>query len=52
VEVNFQGALSIRKIYRRLARKKGGGTLRRITVFVQYENMVRLLESMGYPQKE
>jgi hypothetical protein len=32
----------------KLARRKGCGSLRRITVFVRYENVVRLLRFLGY----
>jgi hypothetical protein len=48
VEVSLRDAFRIRRIYRKLARKKGIGSLRRITVFVRYENVVRLLEFLGY----
>ena len=48
VEVSLQDAFRIRRIYRKLARKKGSGYLRSITVFVRYENVVRLLEFLGY----
>ena len=48
VEVSLRDAFKIRRIYRNLARKKGSGSLRRITVFVRYENVVRLLEFLGY----
>jgi hypothetical protein len=48
VEVSLRDAFRIRRIYRKLARRKGGGFLRRITVFVRYENVVRLLEFLGY----
>jgi hypothetical protein len=48
VEVSLRDAFRIRRIYRKLARKKGSGSLRRITVFVRYENVVRLLEFLGY----
>jgi hypothetical protein len=41
-------AFKIRRIYRKLARKKGNGSLRRITVFVRHENVVRLLGFLGY----
>jgi hypothetical protein len=47
VEVSLRDAFRIRRIYRRLARKKGSGSLRRITVFVRHENVVRLLEFLG-----
>jgi hypothetical protein len=48
VEVSLRDAFRIRRIYRKLAKKKGGGSLRRITVFVRYENVVRLLGFLGY----
>jgi hypothetical protein len=48
VEVNLRDAFRIRRIYRKLARRKGSGSLRRITVFVRYENVLRLLEFFGY----
>jgi hypothetical protein len=48
VEVNLRDAFKIRRIYRKLARRKGSGSLNRITVFVRYENVLRLLEFLGY----
>jgi len=48
VEVSLRDAFRIRRIYRRLAKRKGSGSLRRITVFVRYENVLRLLEFLGY----
>ena len=48
VEVSLKDAFRIRRIYRKLARKKGSGSLRRITVFVRHENVVRLLAFLGY----
>jgi hypothetical protein len=48
VEVSLRDAFKIRWIYRKLARRKGSGHLRRITVFVRHENVVRLLEFLGY----
>jgi hypothetical protein len=48
VQVSLRDAFRIRRIYRKLARKKGNGPLRRITVFVRHENVVRLLEFLGY----
>jgi len=48
VEVGLRDAYKIRRIYRKLARRKGIGSLRRITVFVRYENVLRLLEFLGY----
>ncbi len=48
VETSLRDAFRIRRIYRKLARRKGSGSLRRITVFVRYENVVRLLEFLGY----
>jgi hypothetical protein len=48
VQVSLTDAFRIRRIYRKLVRKKGSGSLRRITVFVRHENVVRLLEFLGY----
>jgi hypothetical protein len=48
VEVSLRDAFRIRRIYRKLARRKGSGSLRRITVFVRYENVIGLLEFFGY----
>ena len=48
VEVSLKDAFRIRWIYRKLARKKGIGSLHSITVFVRHENVVRLLEFLGY----
>jgi hypothetical protein len=45
---NFGRRVIFRRIYRRLAKGKGSGSLRRITVFVRHENVVRLLEFFGY----
>jgi hypothetical protein len=48
VKVSVQDALRIRRVYRRLARRRGTGALNRVTVFVGHENVVRLLEFLGY----
>jgi hypothetical protein len=48
VEVSLRDAFRIRRTYRKLARRKGIGSLRRITVFVRHENVVRLLRLLGY----
>jgi hypothetical protein len=48
VQVSLRDAFRTRRIYRKLARKKGIGSLRRITVFVRHENVVRLLRFLGY----
>src|SRR5215217_5218315 len=47
-QVSLKDAYKIRRIYRKLAKRKGSGSLRRITVFVRHENVVRLLEFLGY----
>jgi hypothetical protein len=47
-EVSLKDAFRIRRVYRKLARRKGSGPLRRMTVFVRHENVVRLLEFLGY----
>jgi hypothetical protein len=48
VQVSLKDAFRIRRIYRRLTKRKGSGSLRCITVFVRHENVVRLLEFLGY----
>jgi hypothetical protein len=48
VEVSLRDAFRIRRIYRKLAKRKGSGSLHSITVFVRHENVVRLLEFLGY----
>jgi hypothetical protein len=48
VQVSLKDAFRIRRIYRRLAKRTRSGSLRRITVFVRHENVVRLLEFLGY----
>jgi hypothetical protein len=35
-------------MYRKLAKWKGSGSLCRLTVFVRDENVVKLLEFLGY----
>jgi len=47
-KVSLRDAFRIRRIYRKLARKKGSSSLRRITVFVRHENVIRLLGFLGY----
>jgi hypothetical protein len=47
-EVSLRDAFRIRRIYSKLAKRTGSGSLRRITVFVRYENVVRLLRFLGY----
>jgi hypothetical protein len=48
IEVSLRDAFMIRRIYRKLARMKGSGSLRRITIFVRHENVLRLLKFLGY----
>jgi hypothetical protein len=48
VRVTLKDAFMIRRIYRRLAGRKSSGSLRRMTVFVRYENVVKLLKFLGY----
>ena len=52
VKVSLKDAYRIRRIYRRLAKIRGRGHLHRLTVFVRHENVVRLLEFLGYRQNE
>lgn len=48
VKVSLQDADKIRRIYGKLAKKRGAGSLRWLTVFARYENVVRLLKFLGY----
>ncbi len=52
MKVTLEDALKIRRVYRKLAKMRGRGHLHRLTVFVRHENVVRLLESLGYRQEE
>jgi hypothetical protein len=47
-QVSLRDAFKFRRIYRKLAKRKGSGSLLCITVFVRYENVVRLLDFLGY----
>jgi hypothetical protein len=51
-ESELVDAYKIRRIYRRLAKIRGRGHLRRLTVFIRHENVLRLLEFLGYRQEE
>ena len=51
VRVSVKDAYRIRRIYRRLTKMRGRGHLRRLTVFVRHENVLRLLEFLGYRQE-
>jgi hypothetical protein len=48
VRIGLRDAYKIRRIFRRLVRLKGTGSLRRLTVFVRYENGLRLLKFLEY----
>jgi hypothetical protein len=48
VQVSLKDAFRIRRIYRKLARIRRSGSLLRLTVFVRYENVIRLLEFLRY----
>jgi hypothetical protein len=52
VKVSLSDAYRIRRIYRRLAKMRGRGRPWRLTEFVRHENVVRLLEFLGYRQEE
>jgi hypothetical protein len=52
VRASLNDAYRIRRIYRRLAKMRGRGHLRRLTVFVRHENVLRMLEFLGYRQEE
>jgi hypothetical protein len=48
IQISLHDAYRIRSVYRKLARRKDTGSLHRLTVIVRYENVVRLLEFLGY----
>ena len=52
VKVSLKEAYRIRRVYRRLTKMRGRGNLRRLTVFVRHENVLRLLEFLEYRQEE
>lgn len=52
VRVSLIDAYKIRRVYRKLAKMRGRGHLHRLTVFVRHENVMRLLEFLGYRQEE
>jgi hypothetical protein len=52
VKVSLKDAYRIRRIYRRLAGMRGRASLHGLTVFIRHENVVRLLEFLGYRQEE
>jgi hypothetical protein len=47
-QVSLSDAYKIRRVFRKLARIRSTGSLRRLTVFVRYENVIRLLGFLGY----
>jgi hypothetical protein len=48
IRISLKDAFIIRRIFRRLARMRGRGRLHRLTVFIRYENVVKLLTFLGY----
>jgi len=52
VKVSLKDVYEIRRIYRRLAKMRGRGHLRSLTVLVRHENVVSLLKVLGYCQQE
>ena len=47
-QLSLSDAYKIRRVFRKLARIRSSGSLLRLTVFVRYETVIRLLESLGY----
>jgi hypothetical protein len=52
VRGSLSDAFKIRRWFRRLAKMRGRRHLRRLTVFIRHEKVVRLLEFLGYRQEE
>jgi hypothetical protein len=48
VKVTMRDAFRIRRVFRRLARMKSTSILCTLTVFVEHENVLKLLEHLGY----
>ena len=48
VKVTLKDAYRIRRIYRGLAKMRGRGHLRRLTVFIRHESVLKLLDALGY----
>ena len=48
VKVSLQDAYRSRRVFRKLTKRRGSGSLRRLTVFIRHENVVRLLQFLGY----
>jgi hypothetical protein len=48
IQVSLRDAYRIRRVFRKLARIRSSGSLLRLTVFVRYETVNRLLEFLGY----
>lgn len=48
VKVSLKDAFRVRRAYRKLAKRRGTGYLYRFTIFARYENVLRLLEFLGY----
>jgi hypothetical protein len=48
----LQSAYRIRRIYRKLAKMRSRRHLSRLKVFIRHENVMRLLEFLGYRQEE
>ena len=48
VKVSLRDAYRIRRVFRKLAKRRGNGSIRRLTVFIRHENVVRLLKFLGY----
>jgi hypothetical protein len=52
VMVSLAAAYKIRRAFRRLAGIKSCGSLRRVTVFVSHETIIRLLRFLGYREDQ
>jgi hypothetical protein len=52
VKVSIKDAYKIRRWFRRLAKMRGRGHLHRLTVFIRYATVLRLLEVLGCHHEE
>jgi hypothetical protein len=48
IQISLRDAFRIRRVFRKLARLKARSSLCRLTVFIRYENVIRLLRFLEY----
>ena len=46
--IRKRDAYKIRRVFRKLAKRRGAGSLRQLTVFIRHETVIRLLQFLEY----